>query len=106
MKSNLRNFISAGLICGATLLAPVGAWAADATAGKIVYGKCKSCHGADGNGNPAIAKAMGVTLKPLSAASDDSIKTAVTKGVGKMKPVAGIAGADLDNLVAAIKAMK
>jgi cytochrome c2 len=106
MKSNFRNLISAGLICGAAMLTPVGAFAADAAAGAPFYSKCKSCHGAKGEGNAAIAKAMGVTLKPLSDASDDAIKAAVTKGAGKMKPVAGIAGADLDNLVAAIRAMK
>jgi hypothetical protein len=49
---------------------------------------------------------MGVTLKPLSGASDDDIKKAVTAGTGKMKPVAGIAGVDLDNLVAAVHALK
>lgn len=106
MKFNVRNLISAGLICGATALMPTGAWAADAAAGKALYAKCRSCHGPNGEGNPAIAKAMGVTIKPLSAASDDAIKNAVTKGAGKMKPVAGVAGADLDNLVAYIKTLK
>ncbi len=100
MKSNFRNIIVTGLLCA------TGAFAADAAAGAAVYAKCKSCHGAKGEGNPAMAKAMKVELKPLSAASEDSIRDAVTKGVGKMKPVAGVAGADLDNLVAAIKAMK
>lgn len=106
MKSNFRNLISAGLICGAAMFLPTGAWAADAAAGATLYAKCRSCHGPAGQGNPAIAKAMGVEIKPLSAASDDAIKNAVTKGAGKMKPVAGIAGGDLDNLVAYVKTLK
>ncbi|MES1258848.1 MAG: cytochrome c [Acidobacteriota bacterium] len=106
MKSNFRNLISAGLICGAAMLLPTGAWAADAAAGKALYAKCRSCHGPTGEGNPAMAKAMGVEIKPLSGASDDAIKNAVTKGAGKMKPVAGLAGADLDNLVAYVHTLK
>jgi mono/diheme cytochrome c family protein len=80
--------------------------AADAAAGKTVYAtKCKGCHGADGEGNPNIAKAMKVELKPLSATTAD-VKDVVTKGQGKMKPVASVTGADLDNVVAYVKSLK
>jgi mono/diheme cytochrome c family protein len=81
-------------------------WAADAAAGKTVFAtKCKSCHGADGEGNPAIAKAMKVELKPLSATTAD-VKDVVTKGQGKMKPISSVTGADLDNVVAYVKSLK
>ena len=107
MKSTARNFISAVLICGTASVMTTGAFAADAAAGAATYStKCKTCHGADGSGNPGMAKALGVTFKPLAASSDDDIKKATTAGTGKMKPVAGIAGADLDNLVAAVHALK
>jgi cytochrome c5 len=107
MKPTVRTLISAGWICGAAIAMAAGAWAADAAAGAPIYStKCKSCHGADGSGNPAIAKAMKVELKPLSGSGDADLKKAVTTGVGKMKPVAGISGADLDNLVAAIHNLK
>jgi cytochrome c5 len=108
MKFNVRSFVSAVLLCGtATFMTAVGAWAADAAAGAAIYSsKCKTCHGADGTGNPGMAKALKVEFKPLASQSDDDIKKATTAGVGKMKPVAGVAGADLDNLVAAIHAMK
>jgi mono/diheme cytochrome c family protein len=92
------------------MLMTTGAWAADAAAGKAVYlAKCKTCHGADGTPPPAMAKALGI--KPLNdaatqAKSDDALKAVVTKGEGKMKPVAGISGADLDNVVAAVRGMK
>jgi len=35
------------------------AWAADAAAGKAIFAsKCKTCHGADGQGNPGMAKVL------------------------------------------------
>ena len=81
-------------------------WGADAAAGKAVYAaKCKSCHGAEGEGNPAIAKAMKVEMKPLSASAAD-VRDVITKGQGKMKPVASVTGADLDNVVAYVKNLK
>jgi len=86
-------------ICSGTLLAPAAA--ASAKDGEAVYtAKCKNCHGVDGTGNPAIAKMLKVTMKPLGSAADAEVKTAVATGTGKMKPVAGVAGADLDNLIA------
>jgi len=87
------------------MLAP--AVAASATDGAAVYAaKCKNCHGADGSGNPTIAKMMSVTMKPLGAQTDAEVKTAVTAGVGKMKPVAGIAAADVDNVIAYVHTLK
>jgi mono/diheme cytochrome c family protein len=93
------------------LLSAASLFAADAAAGKTLYGtRCRACHGADGQGNPAIAKAMNVDLKPFSSGdvqkkSDADLKTAITMGTGKMKPVA-IAGADVDNVVAYIRTLK
>jgi mono/diheme cytochrome c family protein len=87
-------------------LTATSSWAADAAAGKTVFAtKCKSCHGADGEGNPAIAKAMKVELKPLSATAAD-VKDVVTKGQGKMKPISSVTGSDLDNVVAYVKSLK
>jgi len=96
-----------GVLCGLIGLITIPALAADAAAGKAVFDtKCKTCHGADGSGNPAIAKMMKVDLKPLGSESDAEIKTAVTMGVGKMKPVAGVAGGDVDNIVAYVHTLK
>jgi mono/diheme cytochrome c family protein len=86
--------------------------AADATAGKAVYDKsCKSCHGADGTPNAAVAKMMKVEMKDLKspdvqAVSDDDLKKVITDGKGKMKPVAGVSGAAADNVVAYIRTWK
>lgn len=103
MKQSLIYLV----LCGFCTLLPLGALAADAAAGKATYdAKCKTCHGVDGSGNPAIAKMMKVDLKALGSQTDAEVKTAVTMGTGKMKPVAGIAGGDLDNLAAYVHTLK
>ena len=100
------------LLVGSTFLAPAPALAASAKDGESVYSaKCKNCHGADGAGNPAIAKMMNVTMKPLGSAevqakSDADLKAAISAGTGKMKPVAGVSGADADNVVAYLRTLK
>lgn len=109
MKLNAKT-VGMLVLCGFASLYGT-AWAADAAAGKAVYAaKCKTCHGAEGQGNPGIAKALKVEIKPLTGPevqgmSDADIKKVVTEGKGKMKPVA-VSGADLDNVVAYVKSMK
>src|ERR1700675_2661252 len=101
----LSIFLVSSLLAGA-------AFAADAKAGKDVYDKsCKSCHGADGTPNPAVAKMMKVEMKDLKSAdiqamSDDDIKKVITGGKGKMKPVASVTGASVDNVVAYVRSLK
>jgi mono/diheme cytochrome c family protein len=86
--------------------------AADAKAGQDVFAKsCKSCHGADGAGNPAIAKMMKVDMKSLGSAevqaqSDGDIAKIVTDGKGKMKPVKTVSGPAVDNVVAYVRTLK
>jgi len=87
-------------------LCPTGAWAADAAAGKTIYdAKCKTCHGADGSGNPGMAKVLKVEFKPLGESTAD-VKKVITEGQGKMKPVGGLSPADQDNVVAYVKSLK
>ena len=79
--------------------------AADAKAGQEAFAKsCKSCHGADGTPNPAIAKMMKVDMKNLGspevqALGDADIAKIVTEGKGKMKPVKTVSGPAVDNVV-------
>ena len=86
--------------------------AADAKAGQAIYDKaCKSCHGADGSPNAAVAKAMKVDMRDLKssevqAKSDSDLKKVLTDGDGKMKPVKTVTGAGLDDVVAYVRSLK
>ena len=105
MKSTKYVIGLAAAFCMTAVL-PAGAWAANVEAGKAVYNaKCKACHGADGQGNPAMAKMMKVEMRPLSESGAD-IKKVITDGTGKMKPVTSVTGADLDNVVAYVQSLK
>jgi mono/diheme cytochrome c family protein len=105
MKRSLMFLTCGAVLYGGTMLTPSAE--AGTNDGETVFAaKCKNCHGADGSGNPAIAKMMNVTMKPLGSATDAEVKTAVTAGVGKMKPIAGVAAGDVDNVTAYIHTLK
>jgi mono/diheme cytochrome c family protein len=90
----------------ATLSSTAG-FAADAAAGKAVYDKsCKSCHGAEGTPPAGMAKAMNIKDFKSTEFSDADIKTAITDGKGKMKPVSSVTGASVDNVVAYVRSLK
>ena len=106
MTKTIRTLMMlAAVICMAS--AAQLAQAASVTAGQAVYkAKCQMCHGADGSGNLPKAKANPLGGATVQATSDADIKTAVTAGAGTMKPVPGVAGADLDNVVAFVRSLK
>jgi mono/diheme cytochrome c family protein len=64
--------------------------AADADAGKTAYEKtCAGCHGADGKGNPALAKTLGekglnIVGKETKQKSDEVLLKIIAEGAGKM----------------------
>jgi len=95
------------LIAGSVMLIALGvgsAWAAAAD-GKATYdAKCKMCHGADGKGNPAMVKSMGV--KPIGGTAEADTKAAVTNGKNKMKPMPGVTGKALDDVAAFVASLK
>ncbi len=109
MKLNPKT-VGTLVLCGFASLYGT-AWAADAEAGKAIFAsKCKTCHGADGQGNPGMAKVLKTEIKPLTdpevhGMSEADIKKIIAEGKGKMKPVA-VSGADLDNVAAYVKSMK
>lgn len=80
--------------------------------GKAVYDKaCKSCHGAQGQGNPGMAKMLKVEMKALGSKdvqdkSDDDLKKIITEGTGKMKPVASVKGKQVDDVIAFVRTLK
>jgi mono/diheme cytochrome c family protein len=88
MKGNhtaLKLALSASLLVAGVATS----WAAE-PAGQANYQKlCVSCHGKDGKGNPAMAKAMGekglnLTTAEAKALKDDDILKIITEGKGKM----------------------
>lgn len=88
------------------LLSVCGLTFAGATEGKAVYAsKCASCHGANGEGKDAIGKMFKVEMKQLGPQSEADIKKSVTAGVGKMKPVAGLTDAQVNDVTAYVKTL-
>ncbi len=106
----MNKTLTATLFCTAFAMQVFAA--GDATAGKATYDKsCKSCHGAAGVANPAIAKMLKVEMKDLGSAeaqmvSDDAMKKILTTGQGKMKPVASVTGKSIDNVIAFVRTLK
>jgi mono/diheme cytochrome c family protein len=99
-------------LLGGGLVGLMPAAAADAGAGKAVYTKkCQTCHGAQGQGNQGMAKALKAEIRHLGSAevqkkSDGDLKKDITQGVGKMKPVADLSTGDTDNVVAFVRTLK
>ena len=81
-------------------------------ASSAAYDKgCKSCHGADGTPNPAIAKMMKVDMKDLKgpdvqAMSAADLKKIITDGKGKMKGVKTLSPAEADEAAAYVHSLK
>ena len=104
--TTLRGILIISLMAGLT------AAAHDLQAGKAAYDKaCKSCHGAAGAPNPAIAKAFKVEMRDLSskevqALPDKELKSIIVDGKGKMKPIKTVAGPDVDNVLAHMRTFK
>ncbi|HEX9759483.1 MAG TPA: cytochrome c [Candidatus Acidoferrales bacterium] len=84
----------------------------DAAKGKTLFaGKCAMCHGASGEGKEAMAKMLKVEIRHLGSKevqdkTDAQLSEAVTKGTGKMKPVAGLKDQDVADIVAFIRTLK
>ena len=80
--------------------------------GKELYtSKCAPCHGPNGEGKAAIAKAFKVTMPALASKevqdkSDADLKKVVMAGKGKMKPVAGITEKQADDVIAYVRTLK
>ncbi|OFW10906.1 MAG: hypothetical protein A3G20_07090 [Acidobacteria bacterium RIFCSPLOWO2_12_FULL_59_11] len=93
------------LTWGVLAVQPLAA-AGDVQAGKTVYdSKCKLCHGADGKGNPVLAKSLKVTFPDftspdiLKGKSDEELKKGVANGYNKMQPVKGLSDKQLDDVI-------
>jgi len=100
------------LIGTISLIASFMLVSAGAPEGKALFAaKCQACHGPNGEGKESIAKMFNVTIHPLGskeiqAKSDADLKKIITTGQGKMKPVAGLTGPQVDDTVAFIRTLK
>ncbi len=107
----MKRWIGVAVVLLAVLLVPTLVLG-DAKAGKAVYDKkCATCHGANGEGKPAMAKALKVEMRDLGskevqAKTDEQLKKESVEGIGKMKPVAGLAEKDVTDLIAFIRSLK
>lgn len=105
MKRLLTMFVALVSLAGLAL------GSGNTQAGKAVFDKsCKTCHGADGQGNPVIAKMMKVTLRGLDSKevqgkSDGALKKDIVEGTGKMKPVKGLSDNQLAEVLAYVRSL-
>ncbi len=85
--------------------------APDAKSGQALFLRsCKTCHGAAGEGNAAVAKVMKATIpdlgtKEVQAQTDDQIKKTIAEGKGKMKPVATVSAKKAGDIVAFVRTL-
>jgi mono/diheme cytochrome c family protein len=85
--------------------------AADAQKGKATYDKvCRACHGAQGQGNPAIAKSLKITLRDLGskevqAKTDEQLMKDAAGGTEKKKPVKAATKEQLPDVIAFVRTL-
>ena len=109
MKLRILIPLIAALMMPATVLA---AGKGDAKAGHAVFqAHCQMCHGADGKGNPALAKMLKTTIpdlgsKQVQELSDAQMRETIEKGKNKMAPVKGLTAAQIDNVIAFVRTRK
>lgn len=95
----------------ALAIGTVAATAAPQPGEEAFKSRCSMCHGEDGRGNPAIARLMKVTFKPMSSdyiqtKSDDEIRQIVTRGKGKMVPVRGLTADQIGQIIGYLRTFK
>ena len=84
---------------------------ADPQAGKAVFtASCKMCHGAQGEGNAAIAKVLKANIpvlgsKEVQSKTDQELKKAIVQGNGKMKPVQGVSDKQAQDVIAFLRTL-
>jgi cytochrome c6 len=104
-------YASAALL--AALVPAVAAGVRAEEAAKIFTAKCAACHGKNGKGNPAMAKAFKLEPGKMSLVSEASLKKTdaelvkiTTEGHGKMPAYKGkLTDTEIQNLVIHIRSL-
>ncbi|MGD0310056.1 MAG: cytochrome c [Acidobacteriota bacterium] len=108
MKSIIKLMLVLVLAVSVTVL--FAAAKGDAKKGQDLFtGKCKSCHGDKGIGNPAVEKIMGVKILPFSSKevqsmTDEQIGKMISDGKDKM-PAAKLSQTDTADIIAYIRTL-
>ena len=102
-----KSFRSNMVLAATVLLAGSMCFAEDGAA--IYNARCKTCHGATGTPNAAMAKSMGI--KPVSdpsikALTVAQIEATVKNGKNKMKPIAGLTDPQVKAVAEYFKSLK
>ncbi len=98
---------------GALLVAAALLVGGAASANAALWGKCQSCHGANGKGNPGMVKGLGVAAEALDVTkagtkgkADAALIGIVTNGQGKMPAYKGkMSDADIAAVVKYMKSL-
>lgn len=82
----------------------------DPVKGKAVYSRCSICHGDEGEGKDAIAKALGAKIPHLGSSEvqsldDAALKKIILEGKGKMQGVK-LSGAEVEDVIAFMRSLK
>jgi len=83
----------------------------DAEAGSVVYEKSRrTCHGATGQGNPAMVKASKGALRDLSSKdvqsrTDEQLAKDLAGGLGRKKPLKPLPKKQMKDVIAFVRTM-
>jgi cytochrome c6 len=109
----MKRWMSLGMVAVLAGVLAGTLMAADEAAAKVYAAKCKSCHGADGKGNPAMAKAFKIDPALLSLVgpevqkhTDEELIKITTDGENKMPAYKGkLTEAEIKAQVAHIRSL-
>jgi mono/diheme cytochrome c family protein len=83
----------------------------DPEAGRAVYQKsCRPCHGATGQGNPAMVKGSKCALEDLSSKevqsrTDEQLAKDIAGGTGQKKPIKPLPEKQMKDVIAFVRTM-